>query len=445
MRRFLPISLTALLLAVSGMPAASALPDTLPETVELMPVGETELVWGTGRFVGQLEVVAVDGRLGLVESRPLDDYLTGLREVPASWPAAALEAQAVAARSFLAWEMNRGRSGSARTYGYDICATQACQVYRGSAIARDPAAAPWVDAVNRTSGEVLLHNGSPAHTFYSSSAGSRTRPVQDVWGGGGSPYLVAVDSPEEGVTPYEEWLVELGSEEVRRVMAAAGISTGGAITDAYVDAPAEGAGRSSVVVASESGLTRLSISRFRAIMNVYGPELYPGLLPAARPDGRRWPQSVLSYTFDISWESGTPRSSAALRQLLPESDRGHDGRLQIAGEGWGHGVGMSQWGAKAMADRGATYDQILAHYYGGLLPEAGDLPGMVRIGLVEEALALDVAADGPFELRANGMSLGVAPAGDWQFRAVSGGIAVVPPEGAESSYGPAVLRRKWPR
>lgn len=443
MRRFVLISLIAASLVVPAPGVAQA--DSLPEAVEIIPIGDTELTWGNGRFIGQLDVVAVDGKLGLVESRPLDDYLTGLREVPASWPAAALEAQAVAARSFLAWEMNRGRTGAARTYGYDICATQFCQVYRGSAIARDPSAAPWVDAVYRTTGEVLLYGGNPAHTFYSSSAGERTRPVQDIWGGGGSPYLVAVDSPEQGVTPYEEWTVELAGEDVRRVIAAAGVSTGGAITEAFVDSPQEGGGRSTVVVGSESGLTRISVSRFRAIMNIYGPELYPGLLPASRPDGRRWPQSVLSYTFDMSWDAGSPPASTALLDLLPASDRSHEGRLTITGEGWGHGVGMSQWGAKAMADEGATYDEILAHYYGGLEPELGNLPEFVRIGLIEDALSVTVNADGPFEVRANGLSLGIAAAGEWEFRAVAGGIAVVPPEGAEASQGPAVLRRKWPR
>lgn len=441
MRRLLVIGLIA---AGLVMPSG-ARADSLPESVELVPIGETELVWGSGRFIGTLEVVAVDGRLGLVESRPLDDYLTGLREVPASWPAAALEAQAVAARSFLAWEMNRGRSGGARKFGFDICATQFCQVYRGSAIARDPAAAPWVEAVYRTSGEVLLHNGSPAHTFYSSSAGSRTRPVQDVWGGSPSPYLVAVDSPEAGVTPFEEWVVSLEGEDVRRILAAAGISTGGPVTGASVDAPPEGEGRSSVVLGSQSGLTRLSVSQFRAIMNRYGPELYPGLLPAARPDGRRWPQAVLSYTFDITWDPGSPAVSAAIAARLPETDRSHAGLMVVSGEGWGHGVGMSQWGAKAMADEGASYDEILAHYYGGLLPEQGPVPELVRIGLAEDALALTITADGPFEVRANGVSLGVAPAGQWEFRALSGGIAVVPPEGAQDDPGPAVLRRKWPR
>ncbi|NND01843.1 MAG: SpoIID/LytB domain-containing protein [Acidimicrobiia bacterium] len=444
MRRALILIVTvAMALAVVAPTTARA--DSLPERIELVPVGETELAWGSGRFIGNLEVVAVDGKLGLIESRPLDDYLTGLREVPASWPAAALEAQAVAARSFLAWEMNRGRTGSARTYGFDICATQFCQVYRGSAIGRDVAAAPWVDAVYRTSGEVLLYNGSPAHTFYSSSAGSRTRPIQDVWGGGGSPYLVAVDSPEAGVTPYEEWTVALDGEDLRRVFAAAGISTGGSITAAFVEAPREGQGRSTVVVASESGLTRLSASRFRAVMNIYGPELYPGLLPAARPDARRWPQAVLSYTFDVAWEPGDPATPSSLLERLPESDRHHQGRLVIEGEGWGHGVGMSQWGAKAMADQGFTYDEILSHYYGGLTPEVGALPEFVRIGLADDERALTIVADGPFELRANGISLGVGPAGRWEFRAVSGGIAVVPPEEAAAGQGPAVLRRKWPR
>ena len=165
-----------LTIVMAEMPAA-ATAWALPEEVQLVPLPGTEFSWGRGSFVGPLDIVAAESGLGLIETQPLDVYLTGLREVPPSWPEAALRAQAVAARTFLAWSMERGRSGGGATYGYDICATQACQVYRGSAIAADAATAPWVKAVADTSGEVLLHDGAAAHTFYSSSAGSRTRPV----------------------------------------------------------------------------------------------------------------------------------------------------------------------------------------------------------------------------------------------------------------------------
>ncbi|MCP3973436.1 MAG: SpoIID/LytB domain-containing protein [bacterium] len=437
------------LLAVLGLTSALLAPGIsvaeLPETVELIPLEGTTLYYGRGGFVGPLEAVVAGTGLGLIESQPLDEYLTGIREVPASWPAEALAAQAVAARTFVAWSMARGRSGAGRTFGYDICATTACQVYRGSAVATDPLTAPWVEAVRRTSNEILLYEGSPAHTFYSSSAGSRTRPVQDIWGGGGAPYLVAVDSPEAGVTPYEGWVVEIPTDMFSQILTAAGFDVPGGVLDLHVDRPPEGAGTSDVIVASTAGITRIGAGRFRAILNIHGPALYPGALPATRPNGRRWPQSVLSYTFDVDLESELGTIPARISSILPASDRPHRGTVRITGEGWGHGVGMSQWGAKAMSDGGATYTEILGHYYGGLRPTVAELPDTVRIGLAADVAALTIEANGPFELRANGVSLGIMEAGRWTFRRIGGGIAVVAPLEVAARGGGAVLPRKWPR
>jgi stage II sporulation protein D len=427
-----------------GLVPSHQVPGLLPDNIGLVPLWDTSFELGRGRYVGPLDVVAADAGLGVVETRSLDDYLTGLREVPATWPAEALAAQAVAARTFVVWSIERGRTAAGRMYGYDICATSACQVYRGSAIAADPAAAPWVDAVRRTSTEILLYDGAPAHTFYSSSAGSRTRPVQDIWGGTASPYLVAVDSPEAGVTPYEKWTIGLSAQVFTRIIRTAGFDPGARIEDVSVDHPAEGGGTSAVVVATEEGTIRMSAGQFRASLNKHGPALYPGLLPGRRPDGRRWPQAILSYTFNIEWEPGGAEISEQLARFLPASDRPRPGVVRITGEGWGHGVGMSQWGAKAMSDDGATYGEILGHYYSGLQPVAGNLPDTVKIGLVQDMAEVTIVASGPFELKANGSTLGAMPAGTWVFRHTAGGVGVAPPpEVAARSIG--ILGRKWPR
>jgi len=445
------MTVLAVLLLIMGLaPAAQSTPQAhsgfaLPTTVELIPVDNTVFSWGRGGFVGPLQIISTDDGLGLVETQQLDSYLTGLREVPATWPDAALEAQAVAARTFLAWSMARGRSGDARTYGYDICATTACQVYRGSAIAQQEAAAPWVRAVAATSGEVLLYHGSPAHTFYSSSAGRRTRPVQDVWGGSGTPYLVAVDSPEAGVTPYPEWVVDVSAEALWRILDAAGEEVGSRIEGVTTDIPPEGSGLSYVVVATDAGTRQIAATRFRAILNRYGPELYPGLLPARRPDGRRWPQAILSYTFEAHWQPGDAAIDERLVRLLPPSDRPRGGRVQVIGEGWGHGVGMSQWGAKAMSDSGASYEEILGHYYGGLQPVVGDLDSTVHIGLAANEATLTIEAGGPFELLLDGASIGLVSAGSWTFIKAVSGVAVIAPENLSRRAGPQLYRREWPR
>ena len=156
-------------------------------------------------------VVASASGLALTETTSVDNYLAGIKEVPFGWPREALAAQVVAARTYLANTLRNGRSERGRRYGYDICASSACQVYVGTGHLGDEAGDRWVEAVTRTAREIITLDGAPILAVYSSSAGSRTMAVQDVWGGAALPYLQPVDSPEEGVSPYASWHVELPS------------------------------------------------------------------------------------------------------------------------------------------------------------------------------------------------------------------------------------------
>lgn len=403
---------------VATAPAAS------PDTIELIPVGDTVLSTGRGIYEGTLEVSARPDGLAVVETSALDAYLTGIREVPASWPDATLDAQAIAARTYLAWTLHRGRSIRGERYGFDICASTVCQVYVG------PGSAPrsWAAAVTRTTDEILVYDGAPAQALYSSSAGARTRAVQDIWGGSGVPYLQPVDSREVEPTPNARWELVLSAGEFLRVLAAGGYDAGGRVESVGVVSPGEGAGPASVEVQTERGITRIPVSAFRGVFNRYGPELYPGLIPATRPGGGKWPQAILSYTFDIECQA----APVIFDGPVPPSDLLPGGRLTIIGEGWGHGVGMSQWGARAMGGAGATGAEILEHYYGLTPRSAPDLvPEEVRVGLAWGEKEVTVVASGPFEMRVDGLLVGVLIAGEWKLVAMGGGIAIEGPTDAD--------------
>ena len=390
------------------------------DSVSLRPEPGTTLALGRGAYDGTLDIVPYPAGLAAVEETSLDRYLFGIAEVPSSWPDEALAAQAVAARTYLAWTLNRGRSINGTKYDYDICASQYCQVYRGPADVADS----WAAAVIRTSAEILVYDDGPAQALYSSSAGSRTRSVQDIWGGSGLPYLEAVNSPEAGYTPYERWELEVTSEQFTRVFARSGYDFGQRIDNVVLVSPGEGNGPEHVAVSSELGVTSIPATQFRASFNVHGPDLYPGLMPASRPDGARWPQTVLSYTFNVDYEPPRP----VFHPFLPPGETGSLGQLTVVGEGWGHGVGMSQWGAMAMASRGESYDTILAHYY-GLEPEnaAAMLPDRVRVGLFVEEPSIVVTADGPFTLDAPGFDPARLLAGEYVFWWAGDGLVVLAP------------------
>ena len=413
----------AFILALSlaaAQPAGSGVIDQ----VVVDPSPGTTLSMGRGAYEGQLEVTAHSTGLAAVETTTLDRYLLGITEVPSSWPHETLAAQAVAARTYLAWTLDRGRSRNGSRYDYDICASQYCQVYRGPGEASDA----WASAVAATAGEILTHAGKPAQALYSSSAGARTRANQDVFGGGAVPYLQPVDSPELEVTPYARWVLQVSADEFARVFAKSGYSFGDEILDVRLRTDGEGTGQVGVEVHSEQGVTVVPVTRFRAVFNVHGPDLYPGLMPTARPGGGRWPQTVLSYTFDVLYKPAMKIN----KPLLPVGDAAIPGILTIVGEGWGHGVGMSQWGAMAMGSDGATYDAILEHYY-GLRPVNGGamLPDTVRVGLAVESPEVTFTADGPFALRTDEYAPVALGPGRWTIRRLGSSLVVLAPVSAD--------------
>jgi len=131
------------------------------------PAGLT--VAGTGTYRGVIEVRRNGGALAVGNDLALEEYVRGIDEVPPSWPAAALQAQAIAARTYAAHKVVTG-DARWRAVGADICATPTCQVYRGLDAERRAAGHGWLSAVEATAGRALLAGGQPIMASYSSTA-----------------------------------------------------------------------------------------------------------------------------------------------------------------------------------------------------------------------------------------------------------------------------------
>ncbi|MDH3308795.1 MAG: SpoIID/LytB domain-containing protein [Acidimicrobiia bacterium] len=404
-----------------GSPAGAQTDDERLEasTLKITPREGTRIVWDGRPFGGAFTVSAHSDGAAVVEEVDPELYLQGIREVPSTWNPEALAAQVVAARTYLAWTLQGGRAGSAARYGFDICATDACQVYRGLA---DPgSAAAWFEAVAVTADEVLLYDGRPAQALYSSTSGGRTRAVQDVFVGSGPlPYLQAVASPDED-SPFVEWEYVLDSDDLESILRQAGLR--GRLYNVHVIETEDGTGPWQIVASSSEERRSFDSWEFRSLMNRWGPRLLPAQLPAVRADtGRRYPQVVLSPTFDVVREvSGIDFGSY--------SDSPYEFRYRIIGHGWGHLVGMSQYGALAMAEAGSTYDQILAHFYGGLLPTAAGevLPDSFLVGLDWGEDTVIIETDGLSDVRIDGESVGVVAAGVWTVEWRNGRLVIEPP------------------
>jgi SpoIID/LytB domain protein len=180
----------SLQLAVDGGPAQALTPP-----LTFTPAGGSKLTLGR-TYRGRIVVDVLNGRLRAINVLPLEQYLYGVvpAEMPYTWLPAALQAQAVAARSYAL----ASRKAAAP---FDVYADGRSQMYVGIS-AEKPAA---TEAVDETAGEVLLYAGHVATTFFSSSTGGWTQSAADAFGGAGKPYLPSVRDPYDGISPYHNW------------------------------------------------------------------------------------------------------------------------------------------------------------------------------------------------------------------------------------------------
>ena len=285
------------------------------------------------RYRGQLQVLVGRSGLQAVNHLPIETYLPSVvgSEMPASWPQDALRAQAVAARTYAL----RQRKPAAV---FDVSATVASQVYKGIE-AETPSTR---EAVAATRGQVLTFDGDLANAVFHSSGGGTTENSGDIWSRQ-LPYLVSV--PDFDTTsPVSQWQQRLDPEQLRKAFREIG-----------------GALRIDVLATTGSGRIRQA--------RVIGPA---GTLVLTGPElrNRLGLRSTLVRFETVAPEVALAAPAAApplppLPAIEPQPLQLPQPALMAIGRGFGHGVGMSQWGAYAMAQQGRDYRQILSHYYRG--------------------------------------------------------------------------------
>jgi stage II sporulation protein D len=397
-------------------PALAANPEG--STVEISVGGDGYLVLNGRRYRGPFLVTAESDGLAVVERTGLESYIEGIREVPFSWDPDTLAAQAVAARTYLAWTLSAGRSETGRRIGYDICATAACQVYAGVEAVLGPEGERWRAAVAETAGQILVYEGEPARAFYSSTTGGRTRNIEDIWPGSEpAPYLVGVPSTSED-SPFVEWSWELPAYQMDRLLRVAEVA-GGEVHSVTTRTTEDGEGPWMVDIVSDTGTITLDTWELRSKINA-AASIMPDRLPASNDEGRVYPTTILSPEYTIRYEM---RMGYFREYAYP------DPHYVVEGGGWGHLIGMSQFGAQAMAERGSSYQEILAHYYGGLTPVAGGefLPDQLAVGLVIGDDSVVVDTDSFLKMTLDGQELEVPNPGAWRFEWDEGRLVVVPP------------------
>ncbi len=341
-------------------------------------------------YRGTIEIRRAGGGLAIINELGVEDYVRGIVEVPPDWPPAAQQAQAIAARTYALNQKAADTNGPWRTAGADICATDACQVYEGLTGEQRPSATNWTDAVAATAGQVLLADDRPILAMYSSSNGGRS--VR-----GSASYLPSVADRDDARSPLSRWVRQVSLAELAPLFGVAAPATLVAIRRA-----------GDAVILSEQ-------------------------VPNQPVTERDVP--VGDFVDKAGGTGGGTGSFPSFRFSL----RSEGGTAIVEGQGFGHGVGMSQYGAYGKALRGLDASDILASYYGGLRPST--LPPE-RLPAIRVAVALDqrsVRVSTPTYFRVvdgAGAPLGGIGTGEWTVTATGRGVRVVAPEG---HHAPVVI------
>ncbi len=285
------------------------------ETSRLAVTTPAVFVTLNGReFRSPLEFRLDQGLLIAISHMELERYLPGIvaGEMPSYWPMEALEAQAVAARTY-AW--NRVVASSDKPY--DLAADVRDQVYAGS----DSDSVRAAQAVKATRGIVLVVDGKMADARYHATCGGVTEVASNVWPSARNA-LPGVRCPFCSESPFAKWHIELAADRMARLLRSSGFDSE-RVTGVSVERRSPSGRALSVEVTGENGSVKLDGNTFRRCIGY----------------------TVLRSTRFVVRE--------------------HDGVFEFEGEGFGHGVGMCQWGARKMALDGHTAEEILDYYYPG--------------------------------------------------------------------------------
>jgi stage II sporulation protein D len=164
--------------------------------LRVTPMAGGVVTWNGRPYRGALLLVPSAGAVRVIDAVPLEQYLRGVvpSEMPSTWRAAALQAQAIAARSYALRSIRPAAP-------FDVYADTRSQAYGGVSAE----AASTNAAVARTAGVVVTYRGAIVPSFFFASDGGYTESVQNVWGGGAAPYLTAVPDPFDGGSPWHAW------------------------------------------------------------------------------------------------------------------------------------------------------------------------------------------------------------------------------------------------
>lgn len=283
--------------------------------IQITPVRETAIYLGKRLYRGCLQILRTkEGYLRAINVVDLEDYLKGVlyHEISHRWPMEAIKAQAVVSRTFALYQAQEYKDSH-----YYLKADVSSQVYGGRYAERYRTN----KAVEETKGKVLVYRGKLLPAFFHATCGGRTEDASRLWKVD-LPPLKGIACPFCKNSPHFFWRCDVRLSDIERKLRTAGYKV------SYISSieikKRDRSGRAlELVLRGKTDTAKISVKEFRRLLG-------PALIKST------------DFTVGIKGEIA-----------------------HFEGRGWGHGVGMCQWGAFAMAKKGKTAEEILRYYYPG--------------------------------------------------------------------------------
>jgi stage II sporulation protein D len=309
----------------------------------------------------------------------IEEYLYGVvpSEMDSTWQMEALKAQAVCARGY-AYLKAGYKSESNIGKPYTLCDTTTSQVYKGYTQEKSRTN----QAVNLTKGETVCYNNKTVSTYYFSTSGGATEAAEDVWTGA-YPYLRSVLDVYENNPEMAPWIVTMTKSELSSKLSQKKIYVGN-IVDVFPEITTQSGRVLSLKIKGSTGSASLQKETVRTTFGLkstkfkvigYGDKPDQVVMKSATNNVKK----EISDAYIIDGSNKVKKASQTLEQYIvlskenrtnfPNKAPTSKNTYMLAGQGYGHGIGMSQSGANGMAKAGYNYKQILKYYFTGVTIE----------------------------------------------------------------------------
>lgn len=325
-------------------------------------------------YYGGFRFERIKGKdLTVVNMVHVDSYVKSVvsREISYTWPAEALKALAVSARTYAIYNVDRHKA-----HHFDVCGSTHCQAYAGNGRMGESISL----AVEATKGVIASYNGEPISVAYYASNGGASESSSTVWGGKQElfPYLLGVADPyeetvENKISGYR-WSKTFTGNQLDSYLSTRGYGCSTIVSVSISKHSASG--NPLTVTFTDSNGYKWTLTT-AAVVSMLGLSSYNyGFSRTEKWDlgingtGPVTDWSGISYVNGNGEVSGVGNSVYIINGqgevVMANNGTASGSSFTFVGSGWGHNVGLSQWGAYAMAEQGYTYDEILKFYFTGI-------------------------------------------------------------------------------